>query len=202
MLAQHKSQASALLLALWLGCAPEIVGTITADLADALSPSERHVFLSRQAINGNIKVVYGSLEGACATFAAQSGLKRRYQPIITDSAATMSERVGAAGPIFLVDRNFEKHLVANDPSEMWGGNLQRPIDIDQFGDAVPAGRAWTGRRLPDVRTCEDWTAGNGASSGNIGDPTQTNALWYSTGTTSDCFDSAGGGGRRLYCISD
>jgi hypothetical protein len=185
-------------------CGTQITGDLAKDLSDGLLKDERRVFISHQVLGGNIKVVYGSLDGACATFASQGGLKRTYRPIISDSVASAVERVGTRGPIYILNRLGEKALVTEDPSTLWSGSprINTRILRDQYGDLVDSSsRTWTGSASDGThdsgKTCSDWTST--AAEGFVGDPDALDLAWIRTGFTFNCTDNSI---RRLYCISD
>ena len=125
-------------------------------------------------------------DGLCELVAADGG---PWRAILTDSAATASERIEVSGPVI----NMLGEVVAHDADELWSNAAFAPVGYSDHAEPIPVNDlAWTGTA---VDNCTDWTSSELDVSAGFGVPTE-NELWLDSGLTIACTAVL-----HLYCIS-
>jgi hypothetical protein len=148
-------------------------------------------FVSSAVINGNLAGIAGA-DQKCNALAATQGLTGVYRAWISVNGTNAADRITSAGPWQLVTGQ----LVAANRAELLGGQLRRPIDIDEKGGGVPAAedRVWTGTSANGTFSGPECGLWSGAGDGRVGEAAFSDSRWSSS-EVEDCDQS-----NRLYCF--
>ena len=188
-----------------VGCSPSVVGDLYSsclDTEDSVSVCRHRLFWTSSVTNGAL----GGLSGAdafCETRANAAGLTRSYKALLADSTTLVQAHVNVSRGVSIAV-NSQEVLLANTPSEFWGGELLNRPNSNELGDAGTGLRACTGfNELGGVHTqaaitnyCNDWTDSSSGAFAPVGAP-QTESFWADTSNSLYTCASA----ARIYCIS-
>ena len=159
------------------------------------------VFVTDRQFTG----AFGGLDGTdaeCQSLAGLAGLPGTFTAWLSDSTTSAIDRI-PAGQYHLVDGT----LVANDKADLTDGILKAPITVDQYGNTLTGGFAWTGTSPDGTGTgtnCGDWTnQGNSNSCGEVGNDQCADAgsifnfdpAWTDVGIAQQCSS-----GQKLHCF--
>ena len=114
-----------------------------------------------------------------------------YRAVLSDDTVDARDRVPTDRAIV----NVLGETVADSAMDLFSGNLQRPVNVDQFGNTVTSTlSAWTGSGSSGSgdQTCGSWL--NPSLSGSVGDVAASDAQWISSGLQT-CFSQA-----RFYAV--
>lgn len=169
-----------------------------ATIGDATTGT-RIVFVTSQSFTGNL----GGLMGAhkkCQNAADGAALPGTYQAwlsgqlIATDPLHSMNL---AGGPFVLADP--AKTAIAASWPDLTDAMLAHPVDVDEHGNGVSAGRAWT-NTLPNGggaggSDCVAWTNAATMNATVMGDTTKIDSTWTDTPSMTLCASM-----ERLFCV--
>lgn len=112
-----------------------------------------------------------------------------------DSGPDAISRFNPNAPVY----NLAGQLVAANASELWGGTIENPIDIEANGSTAPAGtEVWTGTATDgqteiNVDGPETFSKAIGSSSSPVveyGDASDSDGMWIADATALQDLDSA------------
>ncbi len=170
--------------------------TYTYKVAYADTTKESRVFVT----DGDWTGILGGLGGAdakCTNAANAAAIGGTWVAILSDANSNAVDRVPWNWGVL---KRLDGVVVANDWADLWDGNIQNPINVNE--NMITAGKnVWTGtlsNGMVRSATCASWTSNSTSSvndlaygtSGGVGDS------WIDTGVaTSFCSVS-----RALYCV--
>lgn len=149
------------------------------------------VFVTSATSTGNL----GGLDGAdetCNMLACNAGLSGTYAAWLSTGDVDAKDRIVDAEYVLV-----NGTVVANDLADLIDASLDNTIRRDENGVERFGFEVWTGAESDGTAhagTCNDWTSGDNAHNGRIGNTNSGNSGWTSLGNT------ACGVGQRLYCF--
>jgi hypothetical protein len=157
----------------------------------------RYVFVTSDAFDGSLNGLAGAdakcqLAAERGAFSSLNG--RTFRAWLSTKTATAGARLvhGTGGY-----RRLDNLVVASGWTALAGGQLERPIAMDENGTVITGGFVWTGTK-PDGTAvdanCGAWSSGASTSTGAVGKIGSTDARWSYDSEVS-CATNA-----RLYCV--
>lgn len=123
---------------------------------------DHFLFTTSAVYDGNL----GGLTGAdakCMERAKAAGLKGDYKALLSTSTVHAKDRINIRGKVFRIDGA----LLANNAADLWDGNLNNTLTVDEAGAPTVANlnqTPWTGSTPTGLlnsergnTTCGDWT---------------------------------------------
>jgi len=149
---------------------------------DGGSSSDFVVFVTKKTFSGNLGGVAGADE-ECQTAAAAAGLAGTFRAWLSDFAATKNaiDQVPEGGPWrkLALGRDAKLGDIVFTNRDNWKGYPRSPIDVNELGEATPAGnavgsKAWTGTDVGGKAygnsTCRSWDSVGTSYGGLYGSP--------------------------------
>jgi hypothetical protein len=125
--------------------------------------------------------------------ASGADLEGTFVALLSATGNAARDRIAITGPVLTIAGD----VVAESAADLWDGEINTPIEMDETGDVDNINPVWTGTTEDGdvaVETCADWTSGDSNTSGRRGTKGETGGRWLSAGTIS-C-----GQQFHLYCI--
>jgi hypothetical protein len=154
-----------------------------ADLFDdcGLCARRRLVFITSELFTPELIGGIAGADNKCMQFANKAGHPHpwTYMAWISDSTSDAAER------LFLGKHHYVRTdgvIVAKDALQFVSGQLEAPINLDEWGKPVEVGSAWTGT-MPDgsavtgATHCNDWTIDGLSNYGHFGTVSATDSSW-------------------------
>ncbi|MBI3769202.1 MAG: hypothetical protein HY271_12045 [Deltaproteobacteria bacterium] len=171
---------------------PTVTPTPTPTATAVTTPGKR-VFVTSTATNGQIGGTFGA-DTICAERATAAGLLGTFKAWLSVTGDGPSTRfTQSATPYGLVNGT----IIANDWNDLTDGTLAHAINVDESGNAVTFGEAWTATDAagaPKATNCSNFLNNTSSVSGVCGSTAQTNAGWTESSTPT-CDTQL-----RLYCF--
>jgi hypothetical protein len=155
------------------------------------------VFVSSSTWGGNLGGLTGA-DGKCQALASAAGLPGTYKAWLSSSTTNAKDRLTHSALPYVLVIGVK---VADDWADLTDGSLDAPINVDERGQLVSGGYAWTGTSASGDRSagdpdhlCLDWAAGSTSFDGlwgRLGYDTQ----WWTRYDAEFCNQLA-----HLYCF--
>jgi Stigma-specific protein, Stig1 len=155
---------------------------------------EKYVFVTTARYQGNLGLA--EADEICTTTANDNFLEGSYRAWLSSESSSPSAWTVEDGVYRL--RGDADTVVAYSWSQLLGGNLAAPIDVDQTGtpiaqsvacDASVLFAVWTGTSESGTaldETCDGWTSSGQASTGRVGNASSTDASWTASRCSPTC----------------
>ena len=134
-------------------------------------------------------------DNACSTAAGAGGLEGFWSAWLSTGTTDAEDRIIDAAKYVLVDGT----VIADDKDDLLDGNLDAPIQVNEFGVTVLSDfEVWTGTDADGtnsaVGNCDDWIRNGSRDSGQSGRADAMGPTWTAAGEEDcDLFN-------RLYCF--
>ena len=145
--------------------------------------------------NGDLGGQAGA-DADCASLAAAADLPPgTYKAWLSTSTINAVAKLGSARGFIRPDGQ----PFADQVSDIAGGSILNPLNLDESGGDVGRQNVWTGTNdagtVNGSTTCGDWTIGSGSSFGEMGLSTGGAGAWSDDATETACLASA-----HFYCF--
>jgi len=168
--------------------------TVWNHVPSTVCVTEHTIFVTSTTTTGNIGGITGA-DTTCRNLAADASLAQpnQYRAVLSDSATDARTHITVNGPIY----NVQDDLIATDASDLWDGELLKPVYYDETGVlqevAVWTGTNTNGSKQAATTFCGNWNLGTGTGP-LIGFSEKTDAGWIAQSSPA-CATNA-----HLYCL--
>lgn len=162
-------------------------------------PDEFRIFVTEKTFDGGFGSIFGA-DTICTQLAAEAGLPgNNWRAWLGNQYISISEHLDHSElPYTIYDSAGISFTVANNWNDLLDGNINAPINLNQFGETVGSERVWTGTKADGSLSsadCKNWHGDSKVYFGMNGLTSVTDKKWTENSDIDQC-----GFPRHIYCV--
>lgn len=165
-----------------------------------LAPADEYrIFVTRETFDGGFGSIFGA-DAICTNLAQQAGLPgNNWRAWLGNQYISISEHLDHSTKQYVIyDSEGTSFIVANNWDDLLDGNINVPINLNQFGEVLGSERVWTGTKADgslSMADCKNWHGTAKVFFGVSGLTSVTDNRWTQNSDIDQC-----GFPRHIYCV--